>query len=200
MKKFFTLLFVSSFSLFAAQRAMATTHIVIVADFTFNPQSFNMATGDTVMWMWSSGSHTTTSTTIPTGASSWDNPITSSSTSFSYKATIAGTYNYQCTPHASMGMVGNFVVTGSTNVPAVSTVTSLTMAPNPASSLVTITSDMTNPSISIYDDAGRAISMVHIVKNGNQLQLDVSQFPAGIYVLKLATADKSELQKIVVVH
>jgi len=64
--------------------------------------------GDTVKWVWISGSHTTTSTSVPTDAASWDSPINSSNTSFSYKVTVAGAYDYKCTPHAAMGMVGSF--------------------------------------------------------------------------------------------
>lgn len=199
MKKFFTL-FLLAFSLVTATRTMATTHMVLVADFSFNPPTFTANLGDTVMWMWANGSHTTTSTSVPTGAATWDHPITSSSTSFTYKPAVTGTYNYQCTPHASMNMVATFDVLSSTNVPAVNNVTSLTVAPNPSSGLMNIQTDLNNPSISVYDYAGRAVSMVHIIKNGSQMSLDVAQLPAGIYVLKLTTAEKSELQKIVVIH
>ncbi|PZF71022.1 T9SS type A sorting domain-containing protein [Taibaiella soli] len=200
MKKFFTLLSVSVFSLFAAERATATTHMVMVADFTFNPNQFTMNLGDTVLWMWSSGTHNTTSTNIPSGAASWGNPIDGSHTTFAYVPAVAGTYNYECTFHVSSGMTGTFIVTGSTNVPAVNNPTPFSVAPNPASGMVTIQTDMINPSISIYDCAGRAISLVHIVKNGNQMLLDVAPFPAGMYVLRLTSGDQSQLQKIVVVH
>ena len=36
--------------------------------FTFSPANFTMNLGDTVLWIWSSGSHTTTSSSIPAGA------------------------------------------------------------------------------------------------------------------------------------
>jgi hypothetical protein len=58
--------------------------------------------------VWTSGSHTTTSTVIPASAATWNSPISSTVTSFEYKVTVAGVYNYKCTPHASMGMVGSF--------------------------------------------------------------------------------------------
>jgi plastocyanin len=89
-------------------------HIVSVANFSFTPSSFNAVVGDTVEWDWSNGSHTTTSTTIPGGAASWDNPINSSSTSFQYVITVAGTYSYQCTPHQPMGMVASFTASAPT--------------------------------------------------------------------------------------
>jgi plastocyanin len=89
--------------------AFATKHVVNVQNFSFTPASIpNVQLGDTIRWVWLSGSHTTTSTTIPSGAATWDSPLNSSNTSFEYKVVVAGTFNYKCTPHASMGMTGSF--------------------------------------------------------------------------------------------
>jgi hypothetical protein len=63
--------------------------------------------GDTVKWVWASGSHTTTcdpatqaGTSLPAGAATWDEPITSVNTTYEYVVTVAGVYNYWCNPHA----------------------------------------------------------------------------------------------------
>ena len=63
--------------------------------------------GDTVRWVWVSGSHTTTcdpanepGTTLPSGAPTWDRQIRSSQPTDDYKVTVAGVYNYYCIPHA----------------------------------------------------------------------------------------------------
>lgn len=94
--------------------ALATKHVINVQNYTFSPANINNVTvGDTMRWVWVSGSHTTTSTTIPSGAATWNSPITSTVTSYEYKVTKAGTYNYKCTPHTGMGMVGSFVATAS---------------------------------------------------------------------------------------
>lgn len=91
--------------------SFAVKHIIHVGNYYFNPSSLsNVNAGDTVRWVWDNGSHTTTSTSVPAGASTWDEPINSSSTSYEYYPTVAGTYNYKCTPHASMGMTGSFTV------------------------------------------------------------------------------------------
>lgn len=87
------------------------THTVTVANFSFTPNSVNAAVGDTIHWVWSAGSHTTTSGTIPSGASSWNSPMNSTSNSFKYVVTQVGTYNYVCTPHAP-NMAGVINVTG----------------------------------------------------------------------------------------
>ena len=91
---------------------MAVKHIVSVSNFQFSPANVNANVGDTMRWVWSNGSHTTTSTAgaIPAGAASWDSPITSSTPIFEYKITIAGSYAYVCTPHAP-NMAGTIMVT-----------------------------------------------------------------------------------------
>ncbi|MEI7801668.1 MAG: hypothetical protein WCI97_03375, partial [Bacteroidota bacterium] len=67
-----------------------------------------MNLGDTVKWVWVSGTHTTTSTSIPAGATAWDHNMSSSSTSFIYVPNVSGTYNYHCSIHTTM--LGSFVV------------------------------------------------------------------------------------------
>lgn len=88
--------------------SFATKHIVTVQSFSFNPANISsVLVGDTIRWVWVNGSHTTTSVTIPGGAATWNSPITSVVTSFEYKVTVAGIYNYKCTPHAAT-MNGSF--------------------------------------------------------------------------------------------
>lgn len=90
--------------------AYSFTQIVTVQNHVFTPSSFTINLGDTVRFTWLDGSHTTTSLTIPAGAVSWDHPMNSSSTSFTYIPSKTGVYNYKCIPHFSMGMKGNFTV------------------------------------------------------------------------------------------
>lgn len=89
----------------------ATTHTVSVSNFQFSPNNMNVTVGDTIKWVWMSGSHTTTSASTPAAASGWDNPMTSGSTSFIYVVKIAGSYHYVCTPHAAFGMTADFTAT-----------------------------------------------------------------------------------------
>lgn len=107
--------------LLAATGVNAAKLTISVSNFSFSPDgstpsTVTIALGDTVRWSWVSGNHTTTSSsaTIPSGAATWNSNINSSTTFFEYKPTVAGTYNYVCTPHASMGMTGSFIVTGCT--------------------------------------------------------------------------------------
>ncbi len=109
MKKFI-LLFTVIFSGVTAS-SNAATITIHVKNFSFSPKTVNAVVGDVIQWVWDNGTHTTTSTSVPVGAASWDSPMTASNTSFSYTLTVAGTYNYWCIPH-SPNMAGTITVTG----------------------------------------------------------------------------------------
>jgi plastocyanin len=109
----------SLFSLFAVTllltfshvtEAFAVKHTVNVQNYVFVPANLNVQVGDTIRWVWINGVHTTTSTTIPVGAPSWDAPMTSSNPVFEYRVGVAGVYNYLCTPHSS-SQIGSFTAT-----------------------------------------------------------------------------------------
>jgi len=104
-----------AFALFSFNLIYATTYNVQVSDFQFSPATVNASVGDTIQWTWLSGFHTTTSTDVPAGAATWDAPMTSDSTSFTYKLTTAGAYSYVCSIHPNM--------VGTLNVSAVLPVT-----------------------------------------------------------------------------
>ncbi|MFZ1799422.1 MAG: T9SS type A sorting domain-containing protein [Chitinophagaceae bacterium] len=107
VKYFFLMLVMVTLSVVAK----ANTWVIQVANFQFSPANVNVIVGDTVKWVWVDGTHTTTSTSLPGGAAAWDSPINTTTTSFSYKVTIAGTYNYWCTIHAP-SMAGVITATG----------------------------------------------------------------------------------------
>ena len=95
--------------------AQATIHTVQVANFSFTPGSVNAVVGDTMVWHWVSGSHTTTSTSVPVGAATWDSPMNSSTQTFQYILTTSGNYSYNCTIHAAI-MTGTITVTPAQNI------------------------------------------------------------------------------------
>ena len=110
MKKFILLVTVF-FSCFVTSLNAATITIH-VANFKFTPKTVNAVVGDVIQWVWDNGGHTTTSTSVPAGAASWDNLMDASHLTFNYTLTVAGTYNYWCIPH-SPNMSGTITVTGS---------------------------------------------------------------------------------------
>src|SRR5437773_2542170 len=96
MKK---LLLVAVVLLSSMSGSFAATWRVRVANFAFTPANLNVAVGDVIIWRWQSGTHTTSSLTVPSGARSWNRPIDSTNTVFRYRVRVAGTYTYQCNFH-----------------------------------------------------------------------------------------------------
>ncbi len=119
MKK--SLLFVLSaiaLILITSTRAYSVKHIVNVQNYAFVPANLSVQVGDTIRWVWINGSHTTTSTTIPTGAPAWDHPINSTNTFYEYRVNVAGVYDYLCIPHQNT-QIGHFTATNPTPTLAV---------------------------------------------------------------------------------
>ena len=79
---------------------------------TFFPSSLTIAIGDTVTWVNTGGFHNINATqaTFPTNPQGFGNAVAGAGWAFQWVFTIAGTYNYQCDPHAGMGMTGVVIV------------------------------------------------------------------------------------------
>jgi plastocyanin len=139
-----------------ASSSFATIHTITVMSSSFSPATLNVNVNDTIIWVLGSGSHTTTSTTIPAGAMPWDSPINSSTPAFGYEVTVAGTYNYKCTPH---GFTGQFIATGTSGITAPIPVTDFNIY-STGSSAYTVSYNVmhsSNVQISLYDLTGKAV-------------------------------------------
>ncbi|WP_135826264.1 plastocyanin/azurin family copper-binding protein [Halorussus ruber] len=90
------------------------------SEYIFDPIGLFVENGTTVEWVIESGSHSSTAyvegnssasvTRIPDEAESWDSGILSEEgASFSYTFDVNGTYDYFCTPHKALGMIGRVV-------------------------------------------------------------------------------------------
>jgi len=94
----------------------AEIHIIQVWDGykQFLPSTLNIELGDTIHFLpldFPSMVHTVTSSNIPLGAMSFDQIWKApADTFFEYIPQVEGLYEYVCTPHISMGMVGSFNV------------------------------------------------------------------------------------------
>jgi plastocyanin len=96
----FTLIF--SFIIFPVFLLAQQTHTISQTGMTFEPPNLSIDLGDTIKWVWTEGTHTTTSTSVPDGAEEWNSPLTSEVTEFKYKVTVPGIYDYHCIPHQAM--------------------------------------------------------------------------------------------------
>jgi plastocyanin len=118
MKKI--LLLAVALAICSVSAASAARIRVTVQNFTFQPAMINAHVGDVVLWRFVNGMHTTTSTSVPAGAQTWNSPIDSTHTQFRYRLMVAGTYTYQCNFHFAQGMTGTINVTATSpgQVPA----------------------------------------------------------------------------------
>jgi plastocyanin len=191
----------------------STIFTVNTADFSFNPVNITSAVvGDTIKWQWLNGSHTTTSLTIPAGAAPWDHALTGSSQTFFYKITVAGQYQYKCTPHFP-GMQGSFtaapnaIIINQGIIPAEFKL--LQNFPNPFNPTTKIRFDIPQGEsrdrfvkLVIYDQLGREIASLvnESLKPGSyESEWDATNFSSGIYFYKLTTEDFIETKRMILV-
>lgn len=108
-----------------------TTHEVAVSDYAFTPKQITVNVGDKVVWTNTQGSHNVngTQTTFPTNPESFGNNVGLNWT-YEYTFNTPGTYNYQCDPHAGMGMTGTVTVNSATVDPLKLTVNFTGMTPH----------------------------------------------------------------------
>ena len=75
---------------------------------TFSPDTLTITVGDTVTWNNTQGFHNINATlaTYPSNPEGFGNAVAGAGWSFQWVFTIAGSYDYQCDPHAGIGMTG----------------------------------------------------------------------------------------------
>ncbi len=153
----------------------------------FSPQVANAVCGDTIRWVLVSGTHTTASTTIPPGATSWtSNNITTSG--YIYVVTVAGTYNYTCHPQNGGHMNASIVVTCTNDISTLSEKSSFSVFPNPSTGKFTINiKENTNSLFEIYNVFGERIFQSTVANSITETELKV---PNGIYFYKLKSETK----------
>jgi plastocyanin len=182
----------------------ALVHTISVQDYIFVPsQLTNVKVGDTLRWMWVNGTHTTTSTSIPAGATAWDHPITSASTSFDYIPSVPGTYNYECTIHVSMGMIASFTVVSSTGTQNTWNEPSVIVYPNPFFNQVTFSyysdhSVLRN--LKIFDSSGRLWKDLYFpaVQSGLTRTINLTDIRAGVYFFEFIDTYSTFITKRIV--
>ncbi len=99
------------FAYFSLNLTGQTTHDVTVSDFQFTPSTLTITAGDQVTWTNTDGSHNVNGnkSIFPSNPESFGNTVGEVWT-YSFTFNTPGTYNYQCNPHAVMGMTGQIIV------------------------------------------------------------------------------------------
>lgn len=189
-----------SFNTFAATH---TIQVGVSGGLTFTPNSITtVEIGDVIHFEWVSGTHSTVSQTIPGGATSWNNAITSVSTSFDYTVTVAGTYNYQCGPHGA-GMAGSFSTTSTptSNISKGALLyTSFELSPNPTQDNITLkfsSAETFKANIMVFDETGKEKlnKRIQITQGDNNYSYSIATFKKGVYYLTIMEESTSYVSK-----
>jgi len=194
MKRILTILLITSFSF----TSKATIHEILIWDgyMQFLPNTLTIQLGDTIQWLpldYPSMTHTITSTNIPSGAASFDEIYQApADTFFQYIPQVAGTYEYECTPHVMMNMTGSFEVTGSPSSIEESTKSPLLAYPTPSSGHIFINDHFLGYNYEIFNINNQLIRS-GVTKN----LLNTSEIKSGIYTL-IIYADKRKHQKLII--
>lgn len=113
-----------------------------------------------------------------------------------------GTHYYVCQPHASNGMKGIIVVQVTTGIPSNPLTASISVYPNPSQGKFQV--DLTNAqftndyALEIYDARGQKIYSTLQNSQQTSINLDLSDQPAGIYLLKLFEGNMLINRKILI--
>ena len=157
------LLIVIIFSVIGVLNAQ-TAHTVQVSSNLFTPMNVNITVGDTVVWHWTQGIHTTTSDSL-TGQDVWDASIDVSNQTFRYVITEPGIIHYHCSYHQALGMTGTITATVPTGVKDVKYSPSQFKLeqnyPNPFNPSTVISYSLNSPgfvSLKVYNSIGEEIA------------------------------------------
>lgn len=197
MKHFFSLIALALIYA-GAFGANATVNVAnnTFTDATSNTSTTTITAGDMVTWTLASGSgaHTITSGSNCSPDGKFDSGNKNAGQSFSFTFATAGTYNYYCTYHCSMGMKGQVVVNAKTGLRQATeaALAELKSYPNPFSSEVTLSYTLPKAgevSIVITDVTGKTVQLInHNAAEGlNTETVDVTALPKGMYIAKLSS-------------
>jgi len=181
-----------------------TTHNISAAGTSFTPSQITITVGDKVVWKNDEGSHNVNGnkTTFASNPESFGNNVGTGWT-YEHVFNIAGIYNYQCDPHASMGMTGKITVNPKTVTSSQSLADGAEkplLYPNPASQYIQLLvpgNYETIRSVKIYTIAGSIVDEKAFSENQETLRYDISQLNDGIYFMEISAGNKRNVVKFI---
>lgn len=197
MKRISTLFSISFVLLSFAVSSQGTMVEVILSNNAFSPQHITINVGDTVRWINAQGSHN-----INGGLASYpDNPepifmgTVSTGWEHTHVFSVPGFYEYHCDLHVGMGMTGSVTVEGVTSILESSSAGySVSAFPIPAEDMVTfdlrdVPTEVLNESeLVIYSATGKRQKQLAVF-NADQLEVNVTDLPGGLYLFQLTARD-----------
>jgi len=155
-----------------------------------------IASGDTVIWTWTSPSHTVENDTgsAETFNSGFLGPIGST---FSHTFTAIGSNPYFCGIHGAASMSGTITVE------ALSIdefrFANFSVSPNPVSSTLNVSfpENFATGSFTIYDITGKLV-LTKTINSNDPLEINVSNWNKGIYLVKVISEKSTQTKRIII--
>jgi plastocyanin len=169
----------------------AATHTVAVRNNVFVPATVRIKTGDTVRWVWESGTHDVVSNVSGEAAGSRFRSPLKSSGDFSVTFSSVANIPYYCTPHRFQGMVGTVIVeAGAANAsPTVSITSPTTGATFSAPASFTINANAADTDGTVSAVEFRVGNIVLPTDTAAPYTAQVSNLAAGNYVITAVALD-----------
>ncbi len=214
MQKIYILsLTLSCFILFTKVSFAQTSHSVLVGpggQFVFEPVNLTISTGDTVIWEWQNGGHSTTSDAT-SGAEVWDSGILNNGATFYEVFTTLGTYPYHCTPHQALGMVGTITVQDFTAIDnhlediADKFVLKQNYPNpfNPSTKIKFVLPKQEIVTLEIFNTIGQKVKILlnqHMKAGQHELEFNGKNLASGVYYYQLIAGDFHHIKKMILLR
>jgi len=199
MKKLYTLLALGV-CLLSFQTSQAFTWNVGVQSFAFvnSPSVVNL--GDTIRWtLLDASTHTTTSSSVPAGAASWDHVLDQFNASNYYVVTVAGSYSYYCVYHSMM--TATFTAQPATAVPTptLNNATVFVTADANNVNVVYTVGQNANTRLTLTDLSGRTLSVTECgmqTAGTYNTSFAAAALPKGIYLVSVQAGEATLSRKV----
>jgi plastocyanin len=176
--------------------------VVTVKNYSFTPYNLtHVKAGDTILFQWVEGVHTTTSTSIPTDALDWDYAITQQEPTAMVIPMVNGTFQYVSSPYAP-DMNGTFTVSGALGISSLADLPDIRIYPNPAIDHINImTHNECIQSLRIFDLNGKKLGELSFCKQTgiSNNSVDLSNYPPGVFFFEF-TLDSNRKRVVRVLH
>lgn len=165
-----------------------TNHTISTSGNSFSPSRLIVELGDTVTFINTSGFHNANGTqeTFPNNPEDFGNAVHSGWT-YQHIFSIPGEYDFQCDPHAGMGMNGKITVQNTTSIKVINFKTDATIFPNPFQNEISI-KECKGGKLTLFNIVGK-VEINEFIKTNNYA-LITNHLPKGIYFYKITQSNK----------
>ena len=165
-----------------------SNHTISASGMSFSPAELTIEIGDTVTFINAGGFHNVNGnqSSFSTNPESFGNQ-TGTGWTFQHVFNIVGEYDYQCDPHAGMGMKGKITVQNATSIQSLNFGSNPTIYPNPFQNEISI-KDCKGGQLTLFNIIGK-VEINESIKTNNYA-LITNHLPKGIYFYEIIQVNK----------